>query len=218
MNDIVQRHIKTLAARSDVRAVILFGSRARGNNRPDSDVDLVVILTEGYRRAIEEHDGLLFEIVYVTEDAALKFWLNNPDDGYGVWEVAKILVDKDGCAERLRNQTSAALAKGKPAIDDFQRSQLRFDAEDQISYAERIAHDDLATAELVLSNKVFSLAETFFNLRRMWIPGPKQRLALIRKSDPSIAKLFEAFYGASALVDRIADARALGRALFPQER
>jgi len=216
MSDAVKEYLDALADRTDVRAVILFGSRARGDNRPDSDVDLVVILTEGYRRAVEEHDGLRFEIVYVTEDDALKFWLSNPDDGHGVWEVAKILVDKDGCAKRLQDKTSAALAKGKSAIDNFQRSQLRFDAEDQIGYSERVAHDDPATAELVLNNKVIGLAETFFNLRRMWIPGPKQRLALIRDSDPSIAKLFEAFYRASTFAGRIAAARALLRALFPR--
>src|SRR5215471_14244577 len=218
MTGAVQPFIDTLAARADVRAVILFGSWARGDHRPDSDVDLVVILTKGYRRAIEDHDGMLFEIVYVTEEVALKFWLSNLDDGHGVWEVAKVLVDEDGCAQRLRERTMAALAKGKPRIDDIQRSQLQFDAEDHINYAERAAHDDPATAELVLGNQVFSLAETFFNLRRMWIPGPKQRLALIRKSDPAIAARFEAFYGTSGPTDRIAAARALVNAIFTQQR
>jgi predicted nucleotidyltransferase len=44
MNNDTQQFIEELKARSDVLGVIMFGSWARGNNRPDSDVDLVVIL------------------------------------------------------------------------------------------------------------------------------------------------------------------------------
>lgn len=47
MNTDTKQFIEELKGRSDVLGVIMFGSWARGNNRPDSDVDLVVILTEG---------------------------------------------------------------------------------------------------------------------------------------------------------------------------
>jgi len=36
--------VKRLAARADVQALVVFGSRARGEARPDSDLDLAVIL------------------------------------------------------------------------------------------------------------------------------------------------------------------------------
>ena len=42
-----------LAQRTDVVGVLLFGSRARGDHRPDSDVDLVVIVRDGFRRCVE---------------------------------------------------------------------------------------------------------------------------------------------------------------------
>jgi predicted nucleotidyltransferase len=38
-----------LKQKSEVLGVILFGSWARGNNRPDSDVDLVVIGCGSFR-------------------------------------------------------------------------------------------------------------------------------------------------------------------------
>ena len=38
---------KIRTRRSDARAVILFGSVARGDDRPDSDVDMVVIARRG---------------------------------------------------------------------------------------------------------------------------------------------------------------------------
>ena len=46
MNNGTQEFIELLKRRPDIVGIILFGSWARGNNRLDSDVDLVVIVTE----------------------------------------------------------------------------------------------------------------------------------------------------------------------------
>lgn len=45
--DLQARLGELLAGRSDLRVVLLFGSRARGTARPDSDVDLAVVAEEG---------------------------------------------------------------------------------------------------------------------------------------------------------------------------
>jgi predicted nucleotidyltransferase len=47
MNQETETFLEELKQKPEVLGVILFGSWARGNNRPDSDVDLVVILTNG---------------------------------------------------------------------------------------------------------------------------------------------------------------------------
>ncbi len=72
MNEATQKFLEELKQQSEVLGVIMFGSWARGNNRPDSDVDLVVILTEGYRRTVEQRDGQDFEIIYTTEKGAFE--------------------------------------------------------------------------------------------------------------------------------------------------
>ena len=43
-DDIILDMTQRIVRKFDPVAVILFGSRARGDNRPDSDVDLVVVL------------------------------------------------------------------------------------------------------------------------------------------------------------------------------
>ena len=96
MNKATDSFLESLKQRKDVLGVIMFGSQARGNHRPDSDVDLVIILTEGFRRAIEYHDGQAFEIIYTTSTGALAYWESHIDDAAGLWAVAKILYDKDG--------------------------------------------------------------------------------------------------------------------------
>jgi len=53
LNEEIRRFVDELKATAEVLGVILFGSWARGDKRLDSDVDLVVILREGYRRAVD---------------------------------------------------------------------------------------------------------------------------------------------------------------------
>lgn len=194
MNKQTELFLAELRARPDVRGVILFGSRARGNNRPESDVDLVVIMTEGYQRAVEERDGQMFEIIYTTSESALEYWQSNKDDAAGLWAVAQILFDRDGTIENLRIAAEELLRAGKNPINERQREQLLFDAADQLSYVKFIYPTDQVTANLMLAQKVFTLTEQFFDIRQVWIPAPKQRLAVIKEISPELSNLLEQFY------------------------
>jgi predicted nucleotidyltransferase len=194
MNEETQKFVEELKQRPDVLGVIMFGSWARGNNRPDSDVDLVVILTEGYRRTVEHRNGQAFEIIYTTEKGAFNYWESHKDDAAGLWAVAKILFDKDGTIERLKTKIAEVLGAGKKPIDEYQLGQFRFDAEDILKYAESILASDPTSANLILTNKIFALTELFFDIRQMWTPAPKQRLAEIQKINPDFYALLKAFY------------------------
>jgi len=57
LNEIVRRLVEAV----DPDRIILFGSRARGDARPDSDIDLLIIKDSdqpGYRRAIPAYRAL----------------------------------------------------------------------------------------------------------------------------------------------------------------
>jgi len=212
MNSETEIFVEELKQRPDVLGVILFGSWARGNNRPDSDVDLVVILTEGYRRTVERRNGQVFEIIYTTEKGAFGYWESHRDDAAGLWEVAKVLYNKDDTIERLKNKIKDVLDTGKKPIDEFQLEQFRFDAEDQLKYAETILDSDPATANLILTNKVFALTERFFDIRQMWVPAPKQRLAKIREINSEVYSLLQEFYKESATLK---DKLEIGKKIVP---
>ena len=194
MNDQTKKFIEKQEQDENVLGIILFGSWARGNNRPDSDVDLVIILEEGFKRTVEEHDGQIFEIIYTTAKSAFDFWENNKDDAANLWEVAQIVFDRKGDVEKLKGEAEEMIAKGKKEIDKFQKGQFRFDSEDQIHYAEEIYKTDKTTANLILMNKVFSLTELFFDLQQLWTPAPKQRLDKIKELNPKLYELLENFY------------------------
>ena len=194
MNEETKKFLEELKQRSDVLGVIMFGSWARGNNRPDSDVDLVVILTEGYRRTVEHRNGQPFEIIYTTGKGAFDYWEGHKDDAAGLWEVAKILYDKDGTIKELQTKIREVLDAGKKAIDEYQLGQFRFDSEDSLKYVGSILASDPTTANLILTNNIFALTELFFDIRQMWTPAPKQRLAEIQKIKPDFYSLLQQFY------------------------
>ena len=47
-DDLLERMVQAIVAEVDPEQVILFGSRARGDARADSDVDLVVVVAEPF--------------------------------------------------------------------------------------------------------------------------------------------------------------------------
>jgi predicted nucleotidyltransferase len=206
-----------LTRRDDVLAVVLFGSRARGDARPDSDIDLLVILRDGFRRSAEYVDGQAFELVWVTERGALEFWGANPEDAVALWQVAKVLYDRDGTGARLRRYGEEVCAMKPPHIAPESISHLQFDAEDTVRAVAGIGESDPATAALVLHLKIAQLTETFFRLRGAWPPPPKQRLAALRQQNAALATLLERFYAAHDLAVQIDLARLVVARVFAVE-
>lgn len=109
MNDPVERakrraledFVRELAATPDVRGVFLFGSYARGESRPDSDIDLVVVHTGPFSKAILHRGGVEFEVFCNNEAAIVEFWEQHPDDFRRFWADAQVLFDRDGSTTRL---------------------------------------------------------------------------------------------------------------------
>ena len=214
MNEDTKLFIEELKVRPDVLGVIMFGSWARGNNRQDSDVDLIVILTEGYRRTVEYKNNQAFEIIYTTTKSALEFWQSKKDDCFGLWSVAKVIYDKDGTIEELRQKAKDILKEGKKPIDEYQKGQYKFSAEDEIRAVEKMVDTDEATANLVLTYTVQNLTVLFFDLRQMWTPAPKQRLSKIAEVDPNIGALFSRFYKSNLLNEKTELAKGILAGLF----
>ena len=127
MNKETKDFVNGLKKDSNVLGVVLFGSWARGSNRIGSDVDILVILKEGYKRTIEYLDNQAFEIIYSTKKEAFDFWKSNRDDAAGFWEDANILYDVGGVVASLKKKKKKILKEGKKEIDKFRKEQLMFE-------------------------------------------------------------------------------------------
>lgn len=215
MNPIAQTFIRALSTDSNVQGVILFGSQARGNAQADSDFDLIVLVESGNWRSVETFQGRHFELIWSTLDSAFAFWSANRDDAASLWEVARIVYDRDGMAAVLAQKTRALLAEGKPALTEDRIAQLRFDAEDQLKRVNGLIADDPASAAFLLESKVAALTGLQFDLRRHWTPAPKQRLAAIREINPTFHRLLQHFYVEAPTLDhKLAAARRMIPAVF----
>jgi hypothetical protein len=111
------RHlVDELAGRPEVLGVALFGSVARGDARPDSDVDVFVLVTDGMWRDVEERGQRHVEFVFSSPERTQAFGEGRPDEYVQMWQDAQVLIDKEGRMAELRR--AAARAETLPARSD----------------------------------------------------------------------------------------------------
>lgn len=99
---------KLLRTERNVGLAVLFGSRARGDDRPDSDIDILVSLRESrvlamasLTRRLEE--ALAWPVQLVALEAAARAPMLLAD----ALEEGRVLVDRDGEWEQLQRRSSA---------------------------------------------------------------------------------------------------------------
>lgn len=65
MNNIedVYRQIIEIAKKNKIEKIVLFGSRARGDNQPKSDIDLAVYGCNDYQKFVEELNEELWSLL-----------------------------------------------------------------------------------------------------------------------------------------------------------
>ncbi len=65
MNNIedVYRQIIEIAKKNKIEKIVLFGSRARGDNQPKSDIDLAVYGCKDYQKFVEELNEELWSLL-----------------------------------------------------------------------------------------------------------------------------------------------------------
>ena len=85
-----------------VQAIFLFGSTARGEARPDSDIDLLVIAPGSFRHEVLRREGVEFEVFFNNESDTVLFWHENHDDFASFWADAQVIFDREGAVGRLR--------------------------------------------------------------------------------------------------------------------
>lgn len=108
--------INSLGKQYDASKILLFGSRARGDNRERSDIDIAVFGMPEQNRALFEDDVqnlptlLDFDVIFVTEHTDTMLVENIKKDG-------RVIMDK--LNEKL-NKFSSAVEKLSQALDEYE--------------------------------------------------------------------------------------------------
>lgn len=214
MEEEAQQILASLRATPDVLGIILYGSRARGNARADSDYDLLVIVKQGFRKAIERRVGTTFEIIYTTEQSCAAYWQGSKDDCVDLWQVAKVLFDRDGTVQRLKEVADRIKASGKDPLPAEEIAIARFEIFDQFKAIRSLAGSDETTAKMLLASHVLRLSALYFDLRQLWTPPPKQRLAALKTLDPQFFGFLEEYFAGKALARQIALVEKMAARVF----
>jgi hypothetical protein len=130
-SEYVRRHwpllggaLRVLRTQSNVRLAVLFGSISRGDERPDSDVDLLVQFADPSLRAasrltgrMEEELGRTVQLVELESAEASPLLLAD------VLRDGRVLVDRDGAWRRLKRREqkvrAAAQAENERVADEL---------------------------------------------------------------------------------------------------
>ena len=193
----------TLAARafvdkyySDCLAALLFGSVARGEARPGSDLDILIVTTDEiqfYRKSFRDF-GWFIE-AYVGSQKFNEEKIAQPRQSHNSsfltsWVEGIILKDQENFALRLQEKAIAIFAQGPDKLTQAEIDQYRYvitdwldDLVDSSSYEEAlfIAYELVAkTAELLLAGKGQWSGE------RKWLYR-----ALQRSEDPMARQLIQ---------------------------
>lgn len=214
MNRPIELFIEDLGNRPDVLGVAVFGSAARGDGRPDSDIDLFILTNGLERRAVERIGDTNLEIVYTSEEGAKSFAFKRMDSFVNMWRDAKVLLDKSGGMARLKQFANETEVNGKKGLEGWKIKHTEFDMRDSFNAIISLATSDPATTEMYLNRSVFNLLQFYFDLRKIWTPSPKKQLTWLRENDAETAKKFDDFYTATSQEEKLKIAKDLIEYIF----
>src|SRR5258708_20945605 len=188
--------IQTLTADHGCHAVILYGSRARGDFQPTSDWDVAGICKAGAtapRRVASAFHGAWLDAFVYTEAA---FAVIDPE--LLRFLPARILVDQRGFAKTLIERVTALDQQGPPPLPEGEDEMVR------VWYAKmlgRIARGDLESKYRRVE-LLFQALENYFKLRGLWYRGPKAGLPWLAGHDQGThASVAPAFAPQAAVED-----------------
>ena len=188
-DEAVGRYVARESARPDTLAIVLTGSVARGTERPDSDVDLYLVVTEdrwaeayaAERLMYTEQDGIDYDAGYFDVKLATLSYLDDAADR-GDDPVRDSFAASRIVFSRV-DDLDARIARIQPAADEWDARVASFLAQARLhgGYFLKQAHESgdrllLRHASVHLAT---STARALLAANRVVFPGPKYLSALV---------------------------------------
>jgi predicted nucleotidyltransferase len=176
-----------LSALHGCHTVVLYGSRARGTHRPDSDVDLLLVRRNGVStRDVRMWRGVQVD-AFVDEEAKL-----DPEKDEGLLRIrhGEVLRDEIGFGASLVRRAQEVFARGPAALPPGEVEALRVWGGKML---QRIASREAgaARADYRRVSLLTELLPLYFRLRRRWYLGSEEALRSLAEEEPGTYEAFE---------------------------
>ena len=117
--DILPEVVTILAQKHPGCAIVLVGSVRRGTERPDSDLDLAIIVPEDCKKRTDRswrYKGILMCLCFLGREWMDQTLTNQP---YVFWpfSLGEILHDPDGVAQAYQRRAQAFFARNPDVVD-----------------------------------------------------------------------------------------------------
>jgi uncharacterized protein len=170
--------------------VVLYGSWARGDATPASDVDVLCARDDGP----SFRDARLVDGVYLDAFVYPKSALAKIDAEMLRLLGGVVLRERHGLGTELLGRVQALYARGpEPLADDMRQVQVVW----AHKTLERIRNED-ADGRYRRMHLLVQTLEDYFTRRSRWFPGSKQGFPWLCENDPRTHDLFVAAFAANA--------------------
>lgn len=189
------RHIAALAAYPRYMGAFIFGSMARGDAGPASDVDVKVIVDQDNLCTNINHphiDGRKLDITFLSLEQLRRGTEDEVARAERVPMLAESLIvfDKTGEIERLKAR--AMDARPKPLTND-DHQYIQFMVYHANSKVERHLEHDPVAALVVMHVSFTDILRVHYQIQQHWWLSDKRLLGDLRNWDAPLATLVERF-------------------------
>jgi predicted nucleotidyltransferase len=200
LNDEEDNLIDFLEEQYGCHTVILYGSRAQGTERPDSDWDIIGLTDRAQQIFVHQPvDGVgdVNAYIYPREKGIFNptapSTLFSPLDPFIRLQHGKVLVEEDGLGTAIVERATKLARSGPQRITPERRAHIR-----HYFFSERLDTYFSTTSARVISQAERDYARHdllqqalfhYYRLRGMWVPDEKQRIRYLEMHDPVMAEL-----------------------------
>ncbi len=183
MDPFLQTIVDSLREAHGCHTVFLYGSRARGEENPASDYDLLAFRDEGPRISdCRQIDGRYLDAhIYPASEVA------GHEKDFRQLYKGLVLLDKDDLGARLLASIDALMARGPEPVAADQLQLRRVWYEKTIKRIERGDAEGQYRRAMLLMNAT----DDYFDFRKRWVMGPRLSFQWLRENDPIAFTLFE---------------------------
>lgn len=197
----LEQAVEWLPSIAQAVGIVASGSIVRGNPGPSSDLDLVILHDQPWRRRVQRwFNGTPVELFFNSEAWLMHCIQSEADEGRPVMAhmlaTGKLLLDVDGRLGALKRLSHDILQRG-PGLGPAALLRDRYAAATQVEDALDFIDAGTPDARQARALAVHALVCHAYLRKNRFLPRPKERLHLLAQDEPLLADLLATALGPS---------------------